>query len=264
MLAHRGSGKPHSLPRVAAPSARKSPAIAPKWLRDPYSSFGAIHAEPRQTRNLARTPDMIRPSIGLAETASAAARPVAGGDLVGPVSLPAISSIAKVIHDAPDLGALIPAQETSGCAAREIRRHATTHSALGGRSVRPCMDVFPTRRDEHLHVISVRGDVDLATAGDLLLQLRLPAGPASGPILLDLSETTFMNCAGLRAACLRPVRGVGRRQRARDRRILPGRPAVRAGVCERTPRRSRPARTRSPPPLTAHTRRPEAWAIAGT
>jgi anti-anti-sigma factor len=61
------------------------------------------------------------------------------------------------------------------------------------------MDAFSTRRDEHMHVISVRGDVDLATAGDLLLRLRTLAGPASGPLLLDLSQTTFMDCAGLRA-----------------------------------------------------------------
>ena len=61
------------------------------------------------------------------------------------------------------------------------------------------MDVFPTRRDEHVYAISVRGDVDLATAGDLLLELRILAGPASVPILLDLSQTTFMDCAGLHA-----------------------------------------------------------------
>jgi len=61
------------------------------------------------------------------------------------------------------------------------------------------MDVFPTRRDEHVHMISVRGDVDLATAADLLARLRMLAEPASGPILLDLSQTTFIDCAGLRA-----------------------------------------------------------------
>lgn len=61
------------------------------------------------------------------------------------------------------------------------------------------MDVVLTRRDEHARVIGVRGDVDLATAGNLLPQLRILADPASGPILLDLSQTTFMDCTGLRA-----------------------------------------------------------------
>jgi anti-anti-sigma factor len=60
------------------------------------------------------------------------------------------------------------------------------------------MDVYPTRRDEHVHMISVRGDIDLATAADLLARLRMLAEPASGPILLDLSQTTFIDCAGLR------------------------------------------------------------------
>jgi len=60
------------------------------------------------------------------------------------------------------------------------------------------MDVFPTRRDEHVHVITVSGEIDVATAGDLLLRLRTLACPADGPILLDLSLVTFMDCAGLR------------------------------------------------------------------
>ena len=61
------------------------------------------------------------------------------------------------------------------------------------------MDVFFTRRDEYVHVISVCGDVDLATAGDLLSRLRALAGSASTPILLDLSQTTFMDRTGLSA-----------------------------------------------------------------
>lgn len=61
------------------------------------------------------------------------------------------------------------------------------------------MDVFSTRRDEYVHVISVCGDIDLATADDLLLRLRALAGSASTPVLLDLSQTTFMDCTGLSA-----------------------------------------------------------------
>lgn len=61
------------------------------------------------------------------------------------------------------------------------------------------MDVIPTRRDEHVHTITVHGDIDLAIAGELLLRLRLLTGTAAGPILLDLSQITFIDCAGLRA-----------------------------------------------------------------
>jgi len=60
------------------------------------------------------------------------------------------------------------------------------------------MDVYFSRHDEHAHMITVRGEVDLATAGDLLLRLRMLAGSASEPILLDLSQVTFIDCAGLR------------------------------------------------------------------
>jgi anti-anti-sigma factor len=61
------------------------------------------------------------------------------------------------------------------------------------------MDIFTSRRDGHLHLIIVRGDVDLATAGEFLLRLQLLATPASGVVTLDLSQVTFMNGAGLRA-----------------------------------------------------------------
>jgi anti-anti-sigma factor len=60
------------------------------------------------------------------------------------------------------------------------------------------MDVISTRRDQYLHAITVRGDLDLATAGDLLLRLLMLAGPTTGPITLDLSQVTFINCAALR------------------------------------------------------------------
>jgi len=60
------------------------------------------------------------------------------------------------------------------------------------------MDVISTRRDQLLHAITVRGEIDLATAGDLLLRLLMLVGPATGPIALDLSQVTFIDCAGLR------------------------------------------------------------------
>jgi anti-anti-sigma factor len=60
------------------------------------------------------------------------------------------------------------------------------------------MDALSTRRDDFLHVVTVRGDIDLATAADLLLRLVILVGPVSGPIALDLSQVTFIDCAGLR------------------------------------------------------------------
>jgi stage II sporulation protein AA (anti-sigma F factor antagonist) len=60
------------------------------------------------------------------------------------------------------------------------------------------MDVISTRRDEFLHAITVRGDVDLATTADLLLRVVRLAGPACGPIALDLSQVTFIDSSGLR------------------------------------------------------------------
>jgi anti-anti-sigma factor len=61
------------------------------------------------------------------------------------------------------------------------------------------MDVISTRRDQFLHAITVRGDIDLATSGDLLMRLLMLAGPVSGRVALDLSQVTFIDCAGLRA-----------------------------------------------------------------
>ncbi len=60
------------------------------------------------------------------------------------------------------------------------------------------MDVVSTRCDKYLHAITVRGDVDLATAGDLFLRLVMLAGPATGRVALDLSQVVFIDCAGLR------------------------------------------------------------------
>lgn len=128
------------------------------------------------------------------------------------------------------------------------------------------MDVFPTRHDEHLHVISVRGDVDLATAGDLLLQLRVLAGPASGPILLDLSGTTFMNCAGLRAlrAFDQYVAAAGGSVHVTAASFPVARLFELAGLQEDAAQVPAPPEPGPLPPLTAHERGPEAWAIAGT
>jgi anti-anti-sigma factor len=61
------------------------------------------------------------------------------------------------------------------------------------------MDAFLSVSDKNRPVISVSGETDLANAGDLLLRLILLAGAATGQIELDLSQVTFMDCAGLRA-----------------------------------------------------------------
>jgi anti-sigma B factor antagonist len=128
------------------------------------------------------------------------------------------------------------------------------------------MDVFPTRRDEHMHVISVRGDVDLATAGDLLLRLRILAGPASGPLLLDLSQTTFMDGAGLRAlrAFDQYVAAAGGSVHVAAASLPVARLFELVGLLEdaaQVPASPEPGTLPAP---TAHERRPEAWAIAGT
>jgi anti-sigma B factor antagonist len=60
------------------------------------------------------------------------------------------------------------------------------------------MDAFVSSTDENHLVITVRGETDLANAGELLLRLVVLAGAATGQITLDLSQVTFMGMAGLR------------------------------------------------------------------
>ncbi len=128
------------------------------------------------------------------------------------------------------------------------------------------MDVFLTRRDEHMHVISVCGDVDLATAEDLLLQLRILTGPASGPILLDLSQTTFMDCAGLRAlrAFDQYVAAVGGSVHVAAVSLPVARLFELVGLQEDAAQVPASPEFGTLPPPTARERRPEACAITGT
>ena len=77
-----------------------------------------------------RTPDTIRLSIALEETQFAAPRATARSAPLEWVSSRVVSSIVKVTHDAPDPGALIPAQKAAGCTARAIRPYAPTLSVL--------------------------------------------------------------------------------------------------------------------------------------
>lgn len=62
----------------------------------------------------------------------------------------------------------------------------------------PVIDAFLSGTDENNPMITVRGETDLATADDLLIRLVVLAGAATGKITLDLSQVTFMDCAGLR------------------------------------------------------------------
>jgi anti-anti-sigma factor len=61
------------------------------------------------------------------------------------------------------------------------------------------MDVFPSGHDQGRTIITVTGDIDLATAENLLARLTTLIGPARRDIGLDLSGVTFIDCAGLRA-----------------------------------------------------------------
>lgn len=79
------------------------------------------------------------------------------------------------------------------------------------------MDVLSLGSEHSPQAVSaaVRGEIDLATADDLLLRLLMLAGPASGEVTLDLSQVTFIDCSGLRAliALEQHVRAAGGRVR---------------------------------------------------
>lgn len=60
------------------------------------------------------------------------------------------------------------------------------------------MDEFLSGDDGYHPLITVCGELDLANAGDLLFQLLGLAAATTGQIELDLSQVTFMDCAGLR------------------------------------------------------------------
>jgi anti-anti-sigma factor len=61
------------------------------------------------------------------------------------------------------------------------------------------MDVFPSGHDQGRSIITVTGDIDLATADDLRLRIIALIGSAPHNIGLDLSGVTFIDCQGLRA-----------------------------------------------------------------
>jgi anti-anti-sigma factor len=115
-------------------------------------------------------------------------------------------------------------------------------------------------------MIAVRGEVDLATAGDLLLRLRILAGPASGPILLDLSQTTFMDCAGLRAlqAFDQYVAAAGGSVHVAAVSLPVARLFELTALLGDAAQIPAPPAFDTPPPPAAYERRPWAWAIAGT
>ena len=61
------------------------------------------------------------------------------------------------------------------------------------------MDAYPTSSDEHRRLITVRGEIDLATADSLFRRLVTLVGREPDEIALDLSQVTFIDCTGLRA-----------------------------------------------------------------
>ena len=60
------------------------------------------------------------------------------------------------------------------------------------------MDVYLNFTDENEITICARGEVDLATAGELLLRPVVLVGAATGQVAPDLEQVTFIDCSGLR------------------------------------------------------------------
>ena len=71
--------------------------------------------------------------------------------------------------------------------------------APGSEGVVPSVDTFLlSRRDGVERVIAVYGELAFPTVDDLSGRLRMLAATITGEVLLDLSQVTFMDCAGLR------------------------------------------------------------------
>jgi anti-anti-sigma factor len=71
--------------------------------------------------------------------------------------------------------------------------------ARGSEGVVPWVDTFLlSRSDVDRRVIVVYGELAFPTADDLSRPLRMLAATVTGEVLLDLSQVTFMDCAGLR------------------------------------------------------------------
>jgi len=66
--------------------------------------------------------------------------------------------------------------------------------------------------DGDLHVMSVSGEVDLATGRQLASALSTPIGAAVGNLVLDLTDVTFLDSTGL-AAVLHGLRRMTRQGR---------------------------------------------------
>jgi anti-sigma B factor antagonist len=71
------------------------------------------------------------------------------------------------------------------------------------------VDAYLSNTDSPM--ITVRGEIDLSTSGELLHRLLMLTHQSTEPIALDLSRVTFMDCAGLHvlAAIERRVRHRG-------------------------------------------------------
>src|SRR5881396_2723587 len=80
--------------------------------------------------------------------------------------------------------------------------------------------------DAHRHIVAVSGEVDLYTAADLRAALSHAVEEGCTSLVIDLTDTHFMDSTGLSTlvSAQKRMRSRGGPRRARDRLTLFGRP----------------------------------------
>ncbi len=80
-----------------------------------------------------------------------------------------------------------------------------------------------SRREGETHVVSAQGELDLSSRTALERELRVARASDADRIVLDLSELTFVDCAGLRVILCMDARSSDRPGRFL---VRPGPPSV--------------------------------------